>query len=81
MYFEKAESNCSYFLSHAENVYQQHRNIDTAYPEIIYSSPFICMVYCNVLFGFLSVYVTVKAQRLVKPSCYWYVLEFTTVRW
>jgi hypothetical protein len=46
MYFEKAETNCSYFLSDAENVHQQHSNIDGAYTEIThYYSPFICMAY------------------------------------
>jgi len=46
MYFKKAETKCSYFLSDPENVHQQHSNIDRAYPEITYYySPFICTVY------------------------------------
>jgi len=36
MYFKKAETNSSYFLSDAENVNQQQSNINRAYPEITY---------------------------------------------
>jgi hypothetical protein len=46
MYFKKAETNCSYFLSDAENLHQQHSNINRAYLEITYYySPFIGMAY------------------------------------
>lgn len=64
MYFKKAETKCSYFLSDPENLHKQHSSIDTAYPEITYYySPFIFTVYllCVIVAFWIYVHYMLKS--------------------